>query len=208
MNGSNNLSVTSVVDGLINDFFGSSFDSIWESLENLKLINDSNVNTKNYYVSTKSTVDKDGNVVVETNDNGKKYTARYPGVYVPVNCNNKLPSSIVSGTEFPKLDAYLDEGNNLHIECDIPNVEMDDFAISTEGQNLIIEIRKPQPPKEKRAYLVTGRKIPEGRKVIAIDPLKWNIDKVDWKVAKGTIFITIPKSQFVAGNKVLKGFKK
>ena len=185
MNGSNNLSITSIMDGLFDDLFGSSFDNLWENLGNLKYVHDYRTidgdgMPQSYYVSTKSTVDKNGDVVVETNDNGKKYTTRYPGAFVPEKCNNKLPTSIVSGTTFPQIDAYVDEGNNLHIECPIPNVEMDDFAISIEGQELIIEIRKPQPPKEKRAYLVTGLKIPEGRKVIKIDPLKWNIEKVEW----------------------------
>ena len=204
MNGSHN-SITSIMDGIFDDFFGTSFDNLWSQIENTIKANPEN----SFYSKLEACTQPDGTILVRDNVNGKEFETRVPGYIVPKKCNNKLPSEIISGTPYPPVDAYVERDSSLNIECPIPGVDSDNIGLSLEGDTIIIEIKAPEiADNSERAYLVRGLKYPEGFKRIKIDPLKWDINKTEYHMKNGMLYLRVPKSQFVHENKILKAIKK
>lgn len=120
----------------------------------------------------------------------------------PMSPVNRLPSPLVKGSDFPAIDMYLTADGGLEIISAIAGIDPDRVELTFDNDYLKLKIvKKEEVVDEKtvvnRACLVRGIKTIDGDcyKDIFIDPNKYDVEGLDYKIQDGLLKIYIPKSK-------------
>lgn len=227
MNGFNTLS--SIFDDAISNLFGSSFEGFFSIPTNATY--QKREVTKNGHTATQIVKrDRNGQPIYEYFVDGKKTNPKdlpdeftreleniqfktfRPRLFEPVGCNNKLPESIISGTEIPHVNMIHTNEGGLKLEFALAGVSEDRIEITAEDNYLLVTIKplKPEVEAEGRqdVYLQKGIKGSDGElyKQILIDPKKYELKGLKFEYENGLLTILVPKTKEPEKNKLF--FKK
>lgn len=138
-----------------------------------------------------------------------KALAWRPSIFEPIGCNNKLPDSIVSGTEIPHVDVIHKKDGGMFLKFTLAGVAEDRIEITAEDNFLLVTV-KPSTVEDdvEGVYLQRGIKNNEGQlwKRIFVDPKKYDINSLNYTYENGMLKIDIAKSAEPEKNKLV--FKK
>ena len=122
-----------------------------------------------------------------------------PAVYLPEGCNNKLPSELVSGTEFPWMDMLGGEDGSMLLKFGLTDVDEERVSIDFDDDYLFVHIDPKEETEEemKRAVFVKGMKDVSGEyyKNVFIDPKKYDINTLKHWFKNGCLWVEIGKTE-------------
>lgn len=217
--------LSDIFDDAIFNLFGSDLNDLFSNSSNTTY-SKKTFNSNGHTASVIRKTDKDGNPVnelfldgrrvkslpdwaVEGLNNSEALTWR-PSIFEPVGCNNKLPDTIVSGTEIPKVNILHGEDGSMKLEFGLVGVSEDRIEITAEDNYLLVNINEAEKAESdvKFVYLQKGLKDSDGKlwKKILIDPKKYDINTLSYEYKNGLLTVKIAKSPEPEKNRLV--FKK
>ena len=205
-------SISSIFDDTIFNLFGFPFEEIFTipSAENFSYQKKSISNNGDTYTvikkGDKTNLYHNGKSIKESDVPAKVMTQLRnapalnvrPNVYLPEGCNNKLPTELVSGTEFPWMDMMGGEDGSLLLKFGLTDVDEDRVSIDFDDDYLFVHIDPKEESEEefKQAVFVKGMKDVSGEyyKNVFIDPKKYDINTLKHWFKNGCLWISISKT--------------
>ncbi len=103
---------------------------------------------------------------------------------------------------FPPLNAW-EEADALHVEAELPGLNLSDLEIYVTGGNqLTIKGRRQQPAPEKAVWHREERNFGEFSRVLTL-PYPVDADKVEARFDNGVLHVTLPKAESARPRKIV-----